>query len=484
MIPQPTQMAGAPAAEIKNYIDLEKGAFAKTTAADLEQFFASLKANNTKKLVVHFHGGLVSRASAHSSAATLLPVYSNPDTQALFMIWNSDLKTTLKDNLTEIAAESIFWTIVSRIHALLRWKEEMDAAPSRGARGRPSVSPRFSGTIQPKRIQQAAQAHATPERLKPLSSAEEREARELLMRDPILRRQVQQITPARKGARGTSGGGRKTRMSPSIVRKLQADQRPGARSVTVSPFLIKKIILTLIAVVRRLRKHTDHGVYVTIIEEVLRSFYVASVGRAVWKSMKGAITRSFESDASRFGGTALVESLKSWATPDRNLLLVGHSAGSIYILELAAKLARAIPQIKVEVVFMAPACTMDLMGQHHSAFEQVVSRCRIYSLSDPLEHGYFEVPIIYRASLLYLISGILEDRADTAVLGMQRYFSGKKPYTDALYRKIAALFHDRVCYSLSSIPAQLFCTSQRHGGFDENLDMQQSLRDISLHGIQ
>jgi hypothetical protein len=184
---------------------LEKGEFAKTTAADLEEFFDSLNANNTKKLVVHFHGGLVSRASAHASAATLDPIYSSPDTQALFMIWNSDLKTTIKDNLTEIAAESIFWTIVSRIYALLEWKEEMDAVPTRGARGRSRVAPKFSGTVQAKRIQQAAQAHATPERLKPLTSAEEREAREMLMRDPILRRQVQQVTPARRGARGASG---------------------------------------------------------------------------------------------------------------------------------------------------------------------------------------------------------------------------------------------------------------------------------------
>ena len=273
-------------------------------------------------------------------------------------------------------------------------------------------------------------------------------------------------------------------MSPSIVRKLQADQRVGARSVALSPFFIKKIIFTLIAIVRRLRRHTGHGVYVTIVEEVLRSFYVASVGRAVWKSMKGAISRSFGVDPTKYGGTALVESLKRWATPDRDLLLVGHSAGSIYILELAAKLAEAIPQIKVEVVFMAPACTMELMSQRQAAFEQIVSRSRIYSLADPLEHGYFEVPVIYPASLLYLISGILEDRADTAVLGMQRYFSGKKPYTDALYRAMAALFHDLICYSPSKNPPQLSCTSQRHGGFDENVDMLQSLKDIAFRGIQ
>jgi hypothetical protein len=83
-----------------------------------------------------------------------------------------------------------------------------------------------------------------------------------------------------------------------------------------------------------------------------------------------------------------------------------------------------------------------------------------------------------------MISGILEDRADTPVLGMQRYFSGKKPYTDALFVQMNTLFHDKLSYSPSTTPPQLFCTAQKHGGFDEDSEMQKSLRDISLHGIQ
>jgi hypothetical protein len=472
------------AIELKNYIDLEKGRFSQTSHADLAQFFASLNSTDTKKLVVHFHGGLVSRASAHATAATLLPIYTNADTRALFMIWNSDLKTTLKDNLAEIAAESIFWAIVSRVYALLHWKEEQDAARIEGSRGGLQGSLRFPGTTQPKRIQQTLQGHSKPERLKPLTRTEEREATERLKRDPLLRRQVDKITPTSKGARGGQGGGAKSRMSPSILRQLQNDAPAGTRSITVSPFMIKKIIFTLIAVIRRFRKHTDHGVYVTIVEEVLRSFYVASVGRTVWKSMKSSITRSFESDPDVFGGTALVDSLKDWCALNRQLLLVGHSAGSIYIFELAARLARVAPYTKVEVVFMAPACTMDLVVEHQAAFRRIVSKCRIYSLSDSFELGYFEVPIIYKASLLYLISGILENIADTPVLGMRRYFSGKKPYVGGVYLQVAAMFKDQRCYSPSLIAPQLLCTSKKHGGFDDNNEMKESLKDISLRGLQ
>jgi hypothetical protein len=67
---------------------------------------------------------------------------------------------------------------------------------------------------------------------------------------------------------------------------------------------------------------------------------------------------------------------------------------------------------------------------------------------------------------------------------MQRYFSGRKPYAGELYRTMSALFRDRICYSPSKSPPQLSCTSLRHGGFDENADMQQSLKDIALRGIQ
>jgi len=469
-----------------DYINLEDGRFSNTPEGTLPKFLDRIEKVGVSKLVIHFHGGLVSRAQALASASTLSSVYANATAAPLFVVWNSDLKSTIKNKWEEIAKESIFWALVSRIDALLHWKEAVDFDTISVARGRSGHSPRLASVTQPKRIRQAAESHGPPKNIRPLSAIQEREISEAMSRDPELSRQVRQIMPLTQGARGGLGGrGRATLMSPDVVRRLRADARPGARAIAFSPFLIKKIIMTLVAVIRRLRRGTHHGVYVTIVEEVLRSFYVANIGRSVWRAMKDMIADSFGADPSIYGGTALIEALIRWGNSSkREILLVGHSAGSIYILELIARLADKRLKSPIEVVFMAPACTMELMNHHRNAFRSLVSNFRIYSLSDALERGYWEVPLVYRASLLYMISGILEDKADTAILGMQRYFSGKRPYTDPIYQDMAELFQYRQCYSRSSVPAQLVCSATKHGGFDRDAGMEQSLTNISLHGIQ
>jgi hypothetical protein len=57
----------------------------------------------------------------------------------------------------------------------------------------------------------------------------------------------------------------------------------------------------------------------------------------------------------------------------------------------------------------------------------------MFALTDKAERKYFEVPVIYKGSFLYFVSGLCEEDpdADKPLLGMQRYRSGKPPYKGA-----------------------------------------------------
>jgi hypothetical protein len=56
----------------RHYLDLANGPSSGTTVGDLSQLFDALKRAPTRShLLVHFHGGLVSHASAERAAESL-----------------------------------------------------------------------------------------------------------------------------------------------------------------------------------------------------------------------------------------------------------------------------------------------------------------------------------------------------------------------------------------------------------------------------
>jgi hypothetical protein len=60
----------------------------------------------------------------------------------------------------------------------------------------------------------------------------------------------------------------------------------GARGLVGAIALAKKAVEVLAHVIRRFRGGTDHGVYPTVLEELLREFYLANVGGALWATIK------------------------------------------------------------------------------------------------------------------------------------------------------------------------------------------------------
>src|SRR6202044_355483 len=95
------------------------------------------------------------------------------------------------------------------------------------------------------------------------------------------------------------------------------------------------------------------------------------------------------------------------------------------------------------------------------------------SLSDADEHGYFEVPILYSGSLLYVISGLLESEDDggthdIAIVGMQRYARTTHPFSEPEVLSVWKFLHgqpDQLVWSGDGRGPGLNCGSRRHGQF-------------------
>jgi hypothetical protein len=92
-----------------HYVDLADGRFNLTTSEDLRRLFEAVERSPRKdRLVVHFHGGLVSRTQAERAAKGLMPYYESGGASPVFFFWRSNLQSTFAHNLNRVAQEPVF----------------------------------------------------------------------------------------------------------------------------------------------------------------------------------------------------------------------------------------------------------------------------------------------------------------------------------------------------------------------------------------
>ncbi|HXT11405.1 MAG TPA: hypothetical protein VN873_07560 [Candidatus Angelobacter sp.] len=236
---------------------------------------------------------------------------------------------------------------------------------------------------------------------------------------------------------------------------------------------------------RRLLQKRDHGLYTTVVEEILRELYLDAVGTWVWGRMKKDTQDTFallDSPAPPRGGRLFVEELGKAlrARTDRpKISIVGHSAGSIFACHLLAH----VDEMRREggmpldfqfhrVAFLAPACRCALWAAILALHEArpLWGNFRMYSLSDTLESGYWEAPFLYPRSLLYIISGLLETpEIDVPILGMQRYMNQSDVYSMPEMEVIRTFLAvgDRQVWSKQNGGAGLSSDALKHGEFDD-----------------
>jgi hypothetical protein len=83
--------------------------------------------------------------------------------------------------------------------------------------------------------------------------------------------------------------------------------------------------------------------------------------------------------------------------------------------------------------------------------------CRVFGLNGFRAGNYWEVPFMYNKSLLYIVCSLCEanPEADKPLPGMQRYWSGSRPYDQPYFKAITQLGSRRIWSPSSKRPTRI-----------------------------
>jgi len=187
-------------------------------------------------------------------------------------------------------------------------------------------------------------------------------------------------------------------------------------------------------------------------------------GKDLWDEMKenADLTASAKNGAARMAADHLVGMIKSGAIDE--IHLAAHSAGSILMAALAEYLAKNGVAIS-SVTLWAPACTMELFKKAYLPLikSKKIQAFDVYTLDDSTERDD-DCAKLYNKSLLYLVSGALEERPriplwspnGTPLLGLARDIE------DSPYKKLFTGAHRWV-----QSPGDK-SNARHHGDFDND----------------
>lgn len=456
-----------------------------------------------KPIVLHFHGGLVSKGAAHKGATGLFPVYADrAGAYPIFSIWESGLIETVRNNLMDILSDSVFQELVKKVG---EWVLK-EGAPAAGAKGagtainetqyRRDFDEWFAGRQQQPPVLDTTPAAVTGAKAADFDEIDLAAKIEAdLHKDPVFQ-QTMAGAAVQKG-RASDAVTRGTGVAPRNVNTSISDEaadamfgRPvgGTSKGAVSWVAVAKFVAKVaISVIKRLAKRRDHGAYTTIVEEILRAAYLAKVGAVVWGEMKKDCADAFTGVAG--AGNAVLETwaqrLAAGDAPPR-IVLVGHSTGAVYINHWIKQSAAKAPALKYDVIFLAPACLTEDFRSVAAEHGDKIANLRVFAMQDEREKDDVLVPIIYLRSLLYFVSGVVEAEVDAPVLGMQRFLQEKAFATGFPAVDYAKDYlqkgKSRAIWSIAEGDAGLASSAIKHGDFDDNEITRASMVSIISKG--
>jgi len=443
-----------------------------------------------KTIVLHLHGGLVPKESAYEMVNHLQPRYVEQGLFPIFIVWRTGLFDAVK-NAAELVHRPLFERLLIRLikHFVARYGSPEGRALGPGeepddAEIEEELKKRNVGEIPYDDV------HPEPDQ-EEMSKAEEGDLAASIQGDEELKDQwVLEVK-----APEAPPGGKALGIDDSVRDEaLLQDKKPEGRALASGIVLAEHAVKIAARIIKRYFKRRDHGLHTTVVEEILRELYVDLIGTEVWQFMKQDSADTFEAKEKfhERGGRLLMQLMgeavkkrRAAGEPLPKVSIVGHSAGSIYAGNILAHLAKergsnssawfGLPFQFEKLVFLAPAATCKtfstVLSMH--AKNPLFQVFRMYSLSDEIERGYYEVPVLYPGSLLYIISGLLESEDDAGthdmpIVGMQRYARSTHPFSEPVVAQVWKFLNkhpDQLVWSGDERGAGLNCDSKKHGDF-------------------
>lgn len=505
------------------------GGDADTAPSDVDAIVDELRSDPRGHLVLYFHGGLVPKTSGIAIAERLAPAFLVGG-YPVFYVWESGAWETIRNNLLELAQEPVF-------KQLLRKVLEYTIDRIGGVKGGRSILP---GNVDPQKVKaEVDRFFANPSRetlpyrdfeglakgnAARSSNVDEAEIQADLESDPEFSRALATLPDLRPSTRSALGVSlvpeRRSAFSEAVADKVS--EGPGGRGI-IAWFKVAMMVKNiLVSVLRRHRSGRDHGLYATVLEEIVREVKLGGSGlnewgKALqWNRMKKDCLDAFGPGDDAYAGTALIARLKramDAGYPLRRVTLVGHSTGAVFIAHWLDSALKMLPEsTKVDVLLLAPAITYGQFDECLAHHRDRIGNFRMFCMRDALERddqvwgGDGELDgsndwrrFIYPSSLLYLVSGILEstgrgdeieDAPDMPLLGMERFHALSEIYSEADFPEVK-----RVRDWLDAIPGRVVWSrtsgecdgmnsgSIDHGAFDDDEPTLASLSYLLTKGF-
>lgn len=476
-----------------------------TTPAELDALFAHLRQQQHGHLVLFFHGGRVSEQAGLATANALVGLFEERiGAHAVFFLWESSEVEVIPASLGGIAQQPFFQELLKTTLKFVLSKLE----PRATARATGRLTLMSNAAMKKQQVAEAANLTAFGDaqraQLKPVSTSEALQFQQALKKNPRYQREVKRMArqlaaerarPRKRVAERAAGGGASHQLSAETATQVHASVKQAAAKpgLVTTEFFNLGAVRVFMNVVQRLREGTDHGVSTTIVEEVLREFYIGQAVTWVWNGMKQEAQSAFLNNQglagdSQHAGTYFLERLRDYVNDSRNpplkVSLVGHSAGAIYICRLLEKAAEVLPDYRFhQIVFLAPGVDFDLFKLAVIDNPKRSDGFRVYNLRDQLEALDGIIPSVYPRSLLYFVSSLLEETLEKPLVGMERFYSGQPPYDGTTFRAVrdfvlGAEAKRAVWSETTGELAGLNCAAQHHGGFPFDPTLQDSLESL------
>ena len=468
------------------------------------------------KILLHLHGGLVDKESGLAAARRLAGAGNNswnlgPGWTQVYVIWRTGFLETIRENWKDLLEnDRLYQAILRKLLGFVARK--LGISPIIGARGASSTFRLDEQEIQRRMLghadreapfadlDNALPAEPAPGARSTLLGAQTNadlmdEFERELARDPQFQRALADLDAVvNEGAAGRTvlsdgdrvrGAAMANRLDPKIRAELQwGGGLPTAATrgpLSVGAFMIRHAGRIAWRCFKRFRSGRDHGFHATVVEEICRELYGDLVGAAVWGMMVNDAAQHFDETGL---GKALLRSL-SGHQPEQ-MVVTAHSAGSIWAARMLLAMNAMGVSTRLKLFLLAPAVRTDLFAQTITTCGSLIDQCHMFTMNDATERadpvlgrnlGY-----IYPSSLLYLISGLFEERdndayADAPLLGMQRFAGVDWLEADeARDAATIATFFQRSDHGINYAPTPGVTLADSHGAFDDEKETLASVR--------
>ncbi len=448
----------------------------QTTPAQVDALFDHLEKNSVDKVTVFFHGGLVSESDGMAAAKRLLPTFQTAGSHPVFFVWETGLKEILIQNITGVANTQLVQKLLKYVlqQVAKRWGIDLGGKGVGGALSMPEIEAElakpepFADFDNPEYNLGGAKGGAGPLDEATIDAEQpqlEVELEEDLTADPALEALVTDEAPT----------------IPLLKEPLKEINPAGSKGGVEIVLVVAKVLVpVVIRTLKRRANKTDHGLYPTVMEELLREVCVADLGATVWNGMKNAAAAMWEPNAGpvtvdSHPGAYFLEKLAALKQkrPGLKVDLVGHSAGSIAICRMLAAAQRYAGLKMRNIVLLAPGCTMELLYAELVSKPERFEKFRMFTMHDKFESADALVPGLYTRSLIYFVSGVLEDESPKPLAGLERWLWAAAPDAKgnlAPIRVFMAGAEDRLVFSTTGEGALsgLRCLAISHGAFDND----------------